>query len=89
MTAGFCLNKEISEAARKKALEELRETPENVANGLKELRQIVIDDGKLNYDLSDEMLMIFLRPCKFYPKSAFELVSNLFNFCFNYFVVKW
>jgi hypothetical protein len=35
------------------------------------------DDRELHFPLDDEkMLLQFLRPCKYYPKSAYEKVSN-------------
>lgn len=59
------------------ARDELRETPENVARGLKELQELLENDKTIKYDTDEEFLMCFLRPCKFYARSAYELVSNL------------
>lgn len=58
------------------ARDELRETPENVARGLKELQELLENDKTIKYDTDEEFLMCFLRPCKFYARSAYELVSN-------------
>lgn len=37
------------------------------------------EDGTLKYRTDDEVLMIFLRPCKFYAQSAFELVRDIMD----------
>lgn len=58
------------------AHDELRETPENIAKGLAELRELLANDKTMRYELDDEFLMFFLRPCKFYAQSAYELVSQ-------------
>lgn len=58
------------------AHKELRETPEIREQAIKELRELLHEAKELNYGDSDEFLLIFLRPCKFYPKSALELVSK-------------
>jgi hypothetical protein len=35
------------------------------------------DDKELNFPLDDEtMLFMFLRPCKYYPESAYTKVSS-------------
>lgn len=38
------------------------------------------DDPKLHYRTDDDFLMIFLRPCKFYPDSAYELLRRMAEF---------
>lgn len=58
------------------ARNELRETPEVREQAIKELRELLHEAKELNYGDSDDFLLIFLRPCKFYPKSALELVSK-------------
>lgn len=65
-----------SAALLEKAREELRETPEVREQAIKELRELLHEAKELNYGDSDEFLLIFLRPCKFYPKSALEFVST-------------
>ncbi|KAI4465974.1 alpha-tocopherol transfer protein-related [Holotrichia oblita] len=62
-----------SDEILKIAHDELRETPENIAKGLEELRQLLVEDKTMKYELDDEFLMFFLRPCKFYAKSAYDL----------------
>ncbi|XP_022914322.1 alpha-tocopherol transfer protein-like [Onthophagus taurus] len=69
-----------SAETQKIAAEELRETPENVAAGLKELKDLLAADTSITYDTSDDFLMIFLRPTKFYAKSAYELMKRIADF---------
>lgn len=64
------------------AKNELRETPEVVQAAIPELRELLRNDDNLHFKDDDETLTIFLRPCKWYPKSAYELVSNFFLFSF-------
>jgi len=80
---GFQLDtKNVSEKSKEKALKELRETPENVENGLKKLRELIENEEKqkLNFDTSDDFLTIFLRPCHWYPESAYELMKRVAKF---------
>ncbi|XP_063697578.1 retinaldehyde-binding protein 1-like [Culicoides brevitarsis] len=72
---------ELSEADKEKARVELRETPENVEKGLKELREILANDDTLFVPSEyDEFLMKFLRPTKFYAKSAYKLMRHYYEF---------
>lgn len=67
---------EITNAETKEiAKEELRETPENVQNAIDELRALLKNDESIYFADDEETLIVFLRPCKFYAKSAYELVS--------------
>ncbi|XP_071052632.1 retinaldehyde-binding protein 1-like, partial [Onthophagus taurus] len=70
----------LSEEGKLIAYEELRETPENVAKGLKELRAFLERDKTIRYDTDDEFLKIFLRPTKFYASSAYDLMKRVANF---------
>lgn len=65
------LSPETQEIAEK----ELRETPEVVQQALAELRELLKNDDTIYFADDDETLIIFLRPCKFYAKSAYELVK--------------
>lgn len=56
---------------------ELRETPENIKTALAELKELLKNDDEIYFKDDDEVLTIFLRPCKWYAKSAYELVSKL------------
>ncbi|KAM7351892.1 alpha-tocopherol transfer protein-like [Cochliomyia hominivorax] len=71
---------EPSEKAKEKALKELRETPENIENGLRELKKLLKDETDLNIPrTNDEWLIKFLRVCKFYPESARDLIKRHYN----------
>ncbi|XP_044751648.1 retinaldehyde-binding protein 1 [Coccinella septempunctata] len=70
----------LSEEGKKIAKEELRETPEVVAAALQELRELLANDDTIFFDTDDATLMIFLRPCKFYAKSAYELMKRVADF---------
>ncbi|XP_021703685.1 clavesin-1 [Aedes aegypti] len=60
-----------------KAQEELRETPEVVETALKELRVLLSDDKDLKVPIEDDaFLKKFLRPRKYYPESAYELLKS-------------
>lgn len=69
-----------SEELLELAKNELRETPEVVQNAFVELRQLLKNDSSIYFKDDDATLTIFLRPCKWYANSAYELVSifNLF-----------
>ncbi|XP_060518929.1 clavesin-1 [Cylas formicarius] len=68
------------EEAMQIAKTELRETPENVAQGLAELRQLLSQDDTIYYKDDDKVLTMYLRPCKFYAKSAYELMKRIAEF---------
>lgn len=81
MTNPFSLNTSpLNEESLKIALEELRETPENVASALVELRELLANDSSIYFKDTDEYLTIFLRPCKWYAKSAYELMKRIADF---------
>lgn len=64
----------------KQAEAELRETPEVVKQAIEELRELLKNDDTIYFRDDDEFLMIFLRPCKFYAKSAYELMKRIAEF---------
>ncbi|KYQ59106.1 Retinaldehyde-binding protein 1 [Trachymyrmex zeteki] len=66
--------------AKALAEKELRETEENVKKGIETLRKYVEEDKTINFCTDDDFLMIFLRACKFYPESAFELMKRVADF---------
>ncbi|KAK9878594.1 hypothetical protein WA026_022856 [Henosepilachna vigintioctopunctata] len=70
----------LSDESKQIAKDELRETPEIVAAALQELRELVENDDTIFFDTDDDTLIIFLRPCKFYAKSAFELMKRIADF---------
>lgn len=71
-------NVELSPETKKFAENELRETPERVREALERLRELLKETKDLYYGDDDELLTIFLRPCKWYPESALALVSTVF-----------
>lgn len=54
---------------------ELRETQEVREAAIKKFRELLLETKDLYYGTEDEFLIIFLRPCKWYPESALKLVS--------------
>ncbi|XP_043264957.1 retinaldehyde-binding protein 1 [Colletes gigas] len=66
--------------ARAVALKELRETEENVKQGILELKKYLEEDKTIYYKTDDDFLLIFLRPCKFYAKSAYDLMKRVAEF---------
>jgi len=71
------LSPEVKEIARK----ELRETPDVAKESLVALRDILKQETDLYIPLdNDYWLTRFLRPCKFYPESACELIKRYYKF---------
>ncbi|XP_020286488.1 clavesin-1 [Pseudomyrmex gracilis] len=66
--------------AKAVAEKELRETEENVKKGLETLKQLLAEDNTLYFSTDDEYLLHLLRPCKFYPQSALELMRRIADF---------
>lgn len=62
------------------AAKELRETEETVKEGIVELKKLLEEDKTLYFKTDDDFLLIFLRPCKFYAKSAFDLMRRVAEF---------
>lgn len=69
---------------REKAEKELRETPEVVQQALKDIKLMLQDEPELTVPEDDEFLQKFLRPCKWYPKSTYELLKRFYKFRLNY-----
>lgn len=72
---------DLAPAVKEIAKNELRETPEIKAQAVEELRAMlkVQDDLVVPMD-NDDWMVRFLRPCKFYPKSAYELIQRYYQF---------
>ncbi|XP_030752411.1 alpha-tocopherol transfer protein-like isoform X3 [Sitophilus oryzae] len=71
------LKPEVKEIARK----ELRETPEVVEAAVKELRELLKEETDLHVPLEKDIWLIrFLRPTKFYPESARDLIKRYYRF---------
>lgn len=69
---------ELTSFGQEIALNQLRESPKVRCEAIQELRRLLtLEEAKgLIVPLDNDYWLIrFLRPCKFYPKSAFELVS--------------
>lgn len=72
---------EPREAVREVARRELRETPEVVSAAIEDLKRLLIDDKELLVPLDNEAWLVrFLRPCKFYPESAYDLIKRYYAF---------
>lgn len=71
---------ELSPDTKEVAETELRETPERVREALERLRELLKENKDLFYGDDDELLTIFLRPCKWYPESALALVSSSYYY---------
>lgn len=67
-----------------KAKEELRETPEIVAEAFKQLKELLAGEPNLYIPKSDDFLIKFLRPVKWYPESAFRLIKRHYRFYQTY-----
>ncbi|KAL0849473.1 hypothetical protein ABMA28_013754 [Loxostege sticticalis] len=66
---------------KEKAEQELRETPEIVAEAIEELRKLLRGETGLVIPIDrDDFLMKFLRPCKFYAESAFKRIQAYYKF---------
>ncbi|XP_076270366.1 alpha-tocopherol transfer protein-like isoform X3 [Rhynchophorus ferrugineus] len=71
------LKPEVEEIARK----ELRETPDVAKAAIKELRELLKEEKDLHVPLErDSWLIRFLRPTKFYPESARDLIKRYYGF---------
>ncbi|XP_060518926.1 alpha-tocopherol transfer protein-like isoform X2 [Cylas formicarius] len=71
------LRPEVREIARK----ELRETPDVAREAVKELRELLKEESDLYVPLERDLWLIrFLRPCKFYPESARDLIKRYYAF---------
>jgi len=62
------------------AEKELRETPERVKEATKALRELLRAETTLYFRDDDEFLIRFLRPTKFYPESALQLMKRAAEF---------
>ncbi|KAL9708143.1 hypothetical protein quinque_011661 [Culex quinquefasciatus] len=85
----ICLKLDLSEydddtECVQKAREELRETPEVVQESLTELRSLLKEHSDLNIPVDDDaFLKKFLRPTKYYPQSALNMILGWYKFKAN------
>lgn len=71
------LKPEVQEIARK----ELRETPDVKRDAVAELRDLLKEEKDLHVPLNNDIWLVrFLRPCKFYPESARDLIKRYYQF---------
>lgn len=80
----FLLQFELDEpkkSVKEIAKRELRETPDVVKPAVEELRKLLKEDKDLHVPFdNDAWLIRFLRPCKFYPESAHDLIKRYYGF---------
>lgn len=69
------IDPELSEETKEIARKELRECEEIAKEAEEELRKLIEQDEGFTFPEDPYFLKIFLRPCKYYPESAFNLVS--------------
>lgn len=71
------LRPEIKEIARK----ELRENPDIVRESIETLKDLLKEESDLHVPYENEAWLVrFLRPTKFYPESALQLIRNYYQF---------
>uniref|UniRef100_A0A0C9R812 CLVS1_1 protein n=1 Tax=Fopius arisanus TaxID=64838 RepID=A0A0C9R812_9HYME len=70
----------LNQETKALAVKELRETEENIKNGIEALRKLLEEDKTMYFRTDDEFLIIFLRPCKYYPESAYALMQRISDF---------
>ncbi|XP_011150201.1 alpha-tocopherol transfer protein-like [Harpegnathos saltator] len=75
---------ELDEFYIQKAKEELRETPEIVAQSIKELKELIAGEINVRITDTDEFYTIFLRCCKWHAQKAFSLMKAICLFRQNY-----
>ncbi|XP_058795631.1 alpha-tocopherol transfer protein-like [Phymastichus coffea] len=75
---------EFDDFHRDKAERELRETPEVVQESIKLLCDMLAEEENLFVPLEEWFLQRFLRPCKWYPKSAFKLIKRYYEYKLNH-----
>lgn len=76
--APFCLDTRPLDADMQLLAEkELRETPAIREAAIIELRRLLQGATDLHYRDDDDFLLIFLRPCHFYPESALKMVRYI------------
>ncbi|XP_050438044.1 alpha-tocopherol transfer protein isoform X2 [Adelges cooleyi] len=75
------LDDELSPELQEVALKELRETPERKEDAICELKKLLEQDKDLKTPLHNNAWLIrFLRPTKYYPESAYNLIKQYYQF---------
>ncbi|XP_072383653.1 alpha-tocopherol transfer protein-like [Diabrotica undecimpunctata] len=76
---------ELGPKDKKRAEEEIRETPENVRYGLAKIREYIEAEPDFNVPLDDDdYLTKFLRPCRYIPENAFKIMKRYYYFKVKY-----
>ncbi|XP_046401952.1 alpha-tocopherol transfer protein-like [Ischnura elegans] len=72
---------DLDDVYAERARKELRETPDRVKESLVELRDLLKEEKDLYIPIENDYFLIrFLRPCKFYPESACDLIKRYYAF---------
>jgi len=72
---------EPTETAKATAERELRESPERKKEAIDSLKKLLEAETDLVWPRdNDEWLVRFLRPCKYYPESARDLIKRYYSF---------
>lgn len=75
------LDDDLSQELLEVATNELRETQEQRATSVAELRTLLENDKELKTPLhNDQWLIRFLRPTKYYPESAYKMIKQYYSF---------
>ncbi|GLG96078.1 Protein of unknown function [Gryllus bimaculatus] len=69
------LEEQLDEKLQRVASEELREADVDIPDTIAALRTRLQEEKELVVPLDDEYMTTFLRPCHWYPDSAFQKVS--------------
>ncbi|KAL1124735.1 hypothetical protein AAG570_001358 [Ranatra chinensis] len=72
---------ELKPEVQEKARNELRETPDLAQKSIAELKDLIRAEEGLHVPIDNEAWLIrFLRPTKFYPESALNLIKHYYQF---------
>nr|CAI5834098.1 unnamed protein product [Callosobruchus analis] len=72
---------ELTGKDKERAVEELKETPENVQEGLRRMRELIEADKELHVPHNnDAYLTKFLRPCRWNAEQAYKIMRKFYKF---------
>nr|CAH7740996.1 unnamed protein product [Callosobruchus chinensis] len=72
---------ELTGEDKDRAVEELKETPENVQEGLRHLKELIEADKELHVPHNnDAYLTKFLRPCRWNAEHAYKIMRKFYKF---------
>lgn len=75
-SSDFEIDLGLSSEGKEIAQNELRESDEIVEAAKEALQKLIDDDKTVGFPNDPNYLQIFLRPCKYYPESAYKLVNK-------------